>query len=82
MAEFETCNVCGLYIRVILVSDDTLMLILTVEIFFPSDFISTGEDRTLRIWRKGECAQTIRLPTQSVWCCCILPNGDIAVGAR
>lgn len=50
---------------------------------FPNseDFISTGEDRTLRIWRKGECSQTIRLPAQSVWCCCILPNGDIAVGA-
>ncbi|MEQ2272350.1 hypothetical protein XENORESO_019657, partial [Xenotaenia resolanae] len=44
-------------------------------------FISTGEDRSLRIWRKGECCQTIRLPAQSVWCCCLLPNGDIAVGA-
>lgn len=51
-------------------------------LLFPSDFVSTGEDRTLRIWRKGECSQTIRLPAQSVWCCCILPNGDIAVGAR
>ncbi|XP_036968357.1 phospholipase A-2-activating protein [Acanthopagrus latus] len=50
---------------------------------FPNseDFISTGEDRSLRIWRQGECTQTIRLPAQSVWCCCILPNGDIAVGA-
>uniref|UniRef100_A0A3Q2PZN1 Phospholipase A2-activating protein n=1 Tax=Fundulus heteroclitus TaxID=8078 RepID=A0A3Q2PZN1_FUNHE len=50
---------------------------------FPNsqDFVSTGEDRTVRIWRKGECCQTIRLPAQSVWCCCILPNGDIAVGA-
>uniref|UniRef100_A0AAR2LAW2 Phospholipase A2-activating protein n=1 Tax=Pygocentrus nattereri TaxID=42514 RepID=A0AAR2LAW2_PYGNA len=50
---------------------------------FPSgqDFVSTGEDRTVRIWKKGECTQTIRLPAQSVWCCCVLPNGDIAVGA-
>ncbi|XP_053715871.1 phospholipase A-2-activating protein [Synchiropus splendidus] len=50
---------------------------------FPNckDFVSTGEDRTLRIWKGGECSQTIRLPAQSVWCCCILPNGDIAVGA-
>ncbi|XP_065145108.1 phospholipase A-2-activating protein isoform X2 [Paramisgurnus dabryanus] len=45
------------------------------------DFISTGEDRTVRVWKKGECCQTIRLPAQSVWCCCVLPNGDIAVGA-
>ncbi|KAL0970343.1 hypothetical protein UPYG_G00240700 [Umbra pygmaea] len=50
---------------------------------FPNsqDFVSTGEDRTLRIWRQGECRQTIRLPAQSVWCCCILSNGDVAVGA-
>ncbi|CAL1590133.1 unnamed protein product [Knipowitschia caucasica] len=50
---------------------------------FPNseDFVSTGEDRTLRIWKKGECAQTIRMPAQSVWCCCILSNGDIAIGA-
>lgn len=50
---------------------------------FPNgqDFISTGEDRTLRIWRQGDCSQTIRLPAQSVWCCCILANGDIAIGA-
>ncbi|KAG7260753.1 hypothetical protein CRUP_015132 [Coryphaenoides rupestris] len=49
---------------------------------FPNgqDFVSTGEDRTVRIWRKGECVQTIRLPAQSVWSCCILPNNDIAVG--
>ncbi|KAF4794826.1 Phospholipase A-2-activating protein [Turdus rufiventris] len=45
------------------------------------DFVTTGEDRSLRIWRQGECAQTIRLPAQSVWCCCVLDNGDIVVGA-
>ncbi|XP_071436872.1 phospholipase A-2-activating protein [Pithys albifrons albifrons] len=46
-----------------------------------NDFVTTGEDRSLRIWKQGECAQTIRLPAQSVWCCCILDNGDIVVGA-
>ncbi|XP_062985272.1 phospholipase A-2-activating protein [Elgaria multicarinata webbii] len=45
------------------------------------DFVTTGEDRSLRIWRKGECTQTIRLPAQSVWCCCVLDNGDLVVGA-
>ncbi|KAH0628363.1 hypothetical protein JD844_009419 [Phrynosoma platyrhinos] len=45
------------------------------------DFVTTGEDRSLRIWRSGECTQTIRLPAQSVWCCCVLDNGDIVVGA-
>ncbi|ETE70392.1 Phospholipase A-2-activating protein, partial [Ophiophagus hannah] len=46
-----------------------------------TDFVTTGEDRSLRIWRKGNCVQTIRLPAQSVWCCCILDNGDLVVGA-
>lgn len=60
-----------------------ILIISHIVFFFPVlDFISTGEDRTLRVWRKGECSQTIRLPAQSVWCCCILPDGDIAVGAR
>ncbi|XP_035746683.1 phospholipase A-2-activating protein isoform X2 [Egretta garzetta] len=45
------------------------------------DFVTTGEDRSLRIWKQGECTQTIRLPAQSVWCCCVLDNGDIVVGA-
>lgn len=57
--------------------------ILNVFILFSfSDFVTTGEDRSLRIWKQGECAQTIRLPAQSVWCCCVLDNGDIVVGAR
>uniref|UniRef100_A0A8C2NLP3 Phospholipase A-2-activating protein n=1 Tax=Capra hircus TaxID=9925 RepID=A0A8C2NLP3_CAPHI len=38
---------------------------------FPNckDFVTTAEDRSLRIWKHGECAQTIRLPAQSIWCC-------------
>ncbi|XP_051817408.1 phospholipase A-2-activating protein isoform X1 [Antechinus flavipes] len=50
---------------------------------FPNckDFVTTAEDRSLRIWKQGECAQTIRLPAQSIWCCCVLENGDIVVGA-
>ncbi|XP_074923567.1 LOW QUALITY PROTEIN: phospholipase A-2-activating protein [Chelonoidis abingdonii] len=45
------------------------------------DFVTTGEDRSLRIWKRGECAQIIRFPAQSVWSCCVLDNGDIVVGA-
>ncbi|KAM9329760.1 phospholipase A-2-activating protein [Gastrophryne carolinensis] len=50
---------------------------------FPNseDFVTTGEDRSMRIWKQGECVQTVRLPAQSVWCCCVLDNGDIVVGA-
>ena len=46
------------------------------------EFASCGEDRSLKIWKRGECIQTIAHPTQSVWCVCALPNGDIATGAR
>ncbi|KAK2512590.1 Plaa [Columba guinea] len=56
--------------------------IYSISVFPQSkDFVTTGEDRSLRIWKHGECAQTIRLPAQSVWCCCVLDNGDIVVGA-
>ncbi|NXI59826.1 PLAP protein, partial [Chloroceryle aenea] len=44
-------------------------------------FVTTGEDRSLRIWSQGQCTQVIRLPTQSVWCCCVLENGDIVTGS-
>ncbi|RUS88855.1 hypothetical protein EGW08_003400, partial [Elysia chlorotica] len=45
------------------------------------DFITGGEDRTLRVWRDGECVQTLYHPCESVWAVCALPNGDIATGA-
>ncbi|XP_078425528.1 phospholipase A-2-activating protein isoform X3 [Cetorhinus maximus] len=45
------------------------------------DFVTTGEDRSLRIWKDSECTQTIRLPAQSIWSCCVLDNGDIVVGS-
>ncbi|KAL6305276.1 phospholipase A-2-activating protein [Sparassis latifolia] len=41
------------------------------------DIVSGGEDRTVRIWRDGECAQTIVHPALSVWCVSTMPNGDI-----
>ncbi|XP_032873705.1 phospholipase A-2-activating protein [Amblyraja radiata] len=50
---------------------------------FPNgkDFVTTGEDRSVRIWRDGECTQTIRLPAQSIWSGCVLDNGDIVAGS-
>lgn len=46
------------------------------------DFASCGEDRTLRVWRHGQCVQTIPHPTQSVWTVCVLDNDDIVTGSR
>jgi phospholipase A-2-activating protein len=48
----------------------------------PADFMSVGEDRTLRIWKDEECVQTITHPTPTVWCCTSLENGDIVTGAN
>ncbi|KAI0006182.1 WD40-repeat-containing domain protein [Russula compacta] len=45
------------------------------------DGASGGEDRSLRIWRDGECYQTISHPAISVWSVSAMPNGDIVTGA-
>ena len=46
------------------------------------DIISSGEDRTLRIWRGSNCIQTITHPAISVWTVAVcLETGDIASGA-
>ena len=45
-------------------------------------FVTSGEDRTIRIWEMGECQQTITLPARSVWSVAYLQNGDIVAGSR
>ncbi|XP_053395421.1 phospholipase A-2-activating protein-like [Mercenaria mercenaria] len=45
------------------------------------DFVTSGEDRTVRVWRNGENTQTITHPTLSIWTVCTLVNGDIVSGA-
>jgi phospholipase A-2-activating protein len=46
------------------------------------EIISSGEDRTVRIWKGNQCIQTITLPAISVWCvAACAENGDIVAGA-
>ncbi len=45
------------------------------------DWATSGEDRTVRVWKNNEVSQTIYHPAISVWSVCCLPNGDIASGA-
>jgi phospholipase A-2-activating protein len=46
------------------------------------EIVSSGEDRTLRIWQGNECIQTITHPAISVWAVAVCPeNGDIVSGA-
>ena len=46
------------------------------------ELISSGEDRTVRIWRDNDCIQTITHPAISVWgVAACAENGDIVSGA-
>ena len=46
------------------------------------ELASSGEDRTVRIWRGNECIQTITHPAISVWgVAACAENGDIVSGA-
>lgn len=45
------------------------------------EIVSSGEDRSVRIWRGAECVQVITLPAISVWSVSVCPNGDIIVGS-
>ncbi|PTB44856.1 hypothetical protein M441DRAFT_64536 [Trichoderma asperellum CBS 433.97] len=46
------------------------------------ELVSTGEDRTVRIWRGSECVQTITHPAISVWTVAVnQETGDIITGA-
>ncbi|KAJ3371504.1 hypothetical protein GGF31_003113 [Allomyces arbusculus] len=42
------------------------------------EWISCGEDRTVRVWKDGELAQTIAVPSTSVWSVAISDAGDLA----
>ncbi|KAF7904436.1 hypothetical protein EAF00_001770 [Botryotinia globosa] len=46
------------------------------------EIISSGEDRTLRIWKDRQCIQTVTHPAISVWGVAVCgENGDIVSGA-
>ena len=46
------------------------------------ELVSSGEDRTVRVWKGTECIQTITHPAISVWQVAVCAQtGDIATGA-
>jgi len=53
-----------------------------VDVLETGEIVSSSEDRTVRIWRDGQCLQTIAHPAISVWCVRGLPNGDIVSGSN
>lgn len=52
----------------------------SVKVLSNGDFVTSGEDRTVRIWRNGKAIQVITLPSISVWAVSVLPNDDIVAG--
>lgn len=45
------------------------------------EIVSSGEDRSIKVWNHGECIQTITLPAISIWSVAVQPNGDIVCGS-
>lgn len=45
------------------------------------ELVSSGEDRSVRIWDGLKCIQVITLPAISVWSVSAAPNGDLIVGS-
>jgi WD40 repeat protein len=56
--------------------------IYSLAILTDGDIVSSSEDRTVRIWRDGQCIQTITHPAISLWTVAACPEtGDIASGS-
>lgn len=53
-------------------------LIYCVKVLSTGEIITGSEDNTIKIWKNGNCIQTIRFP-KSIWEVAELNNGDIAV---
>ena len=45
-------------------------------------WVTSGEDRSVRVWHENNVVQTIYLPAVSVWSVAVLPNGDIAAATN
>lgn len=56
--------------------------IYSLAILPDGDIVSSSEDRTVRVWSKGQCVQTITHPAISLWAVAACPEtGDIVSGA-
>lgn len=45
------------------------------------EIVSSGEDRSIRVWKNTECVQVITLPAISVWSVSACTNGDLIAGS-
>ncbi|KAK4624836.1 Phospholipase A-2-activating protein [Fulvia fulva] len=64
------------------VLDGHTAYIYSLAILPNGDIVSSSEDRTVRVWRDGQCIQTITHPAISIWTVAACPEtGDIVSGA-
>jgi len=45
-------------------------------------WVTSSEDHTIRVWSLAGEAETINVPSDSVWSVCVLPNSDIVAGTK
>jgi phospholipase A-2-activating protein len=56
--------------------------IYSIALLPSGEIVSSGEDRTVRVWRDEQCIQTITLPAISVWSvAACAESGDIVTGS-
>lgn len=55
--------------------------IYSVAVLSSSEFVTCSEDKSLRVFKDGQPAQTIQHPGV-VWSVAVLPNGDIVTGCQ
>ena len=51
-------------------------------LLFQLSWVTSSEDRSVRVWEEGEVVQTLYLPAISVWSVCVLQSGDIAAATN
>ena len=54
----------------------------SVALLATGEIVSSGEDRSLRVWHDGQCIQTVLHPADSVWAVATLANGDVATATN
>ncbi|KAG5438340.1 hypothetical protein PCANB_002828 [Pneumocystis canis] len=85
-SEFASCGNDGVIhiwsfsgMRIRKIVDDS-SFIYSISVLSTKEIVSSGENRSVKIWRDGECIQTIMHPTVSIWSVIVLKNDDIVTG--
>ncbi|KTW27732.1 hypothetical protein T552_02172 [Pneumocystis carinii B80] len=85
-SEFSSCGNDGV-IRIWTFSGEQILemtngrsFIYSLSMLSTKELISSGEDRSVKIWKDGKCIQTIIHPAVSIWSVAVLKNDDIVTG--